>query len=489
VHDPQALQSAIAHLERAKRATYARRLLGKAYVARGQALSAVLALEQFIEQRPEQYLAQLELAAAYVYADEQLQELEHLHLLDHLAGARISAPDVSGQARYAPVDWQSEYVYPTTFSLPPEYGERPTLFVHAGSQVTWTVVLTQPSVLRFGMGQAPSSLGWGGDGATFEVFVDGERVFLEHLEPDRAQGGWHEREVDLSSYQGQSLSLSLATTPGPTGDVTGDWAGWAEPRLEDPRASAARQIVKGKPWRAKWYEMGIEPADWIRAGEAARGSKQYEIALAWYGWAERLSAGKGDAWYYRGILYEDRKRWTEALDAYERAMEASLLEVPESSLHYRAGVIYLRRLEAPRLETAIDAFEAAIAADDFADNVEAADCHYRLGDALREQRGYSPETAALFREATVIDPAHAWAHLQLGLALYRIRDDADPALESLHRALEQSPGDKWIHFYLAEIYRQEERYGEARQGYLQALAIDAEFDRARRQMEDLPDDE
>jgi tetratricopeptide (TPR) repeat protein len=286
--DRQALEAAIAHLEKATRAPYAQRLLGQAYVAQGNELRGVRALEQFVERRPKHYLAQLELAAAYVYADERLRELEYLDLLDRLDGASVSAPDLAGGTRYSAEQWQSEYAYPTTYSLPPEYGERPTLFLHAGSQVTWTVALSQPSVLRFGMGQAPESLAWGGDGATYEVFVDGERVFLEHLPLEQAREGWHEREVDLASFVGQTVQLSLATTPGPTGDVTGDWAGWGEPRLEDVEAFAYREVVKRQPWRAKWSEMGITAEAFVRAGESARETHDDSKAWAWFDWTTRI---------------------------------------------------------------------------------------------------------------------------------------------------------------------------------------------------------
>jgi len=106
-----------------------------------------------------------------------------------------------------------------------------TLFLHAGSWVTYTVALTQPAVLHFGMG-------WGGDGGTFEVFVDGVRVFLEHLTVEMAQERWQEREVDLAEHAGRTVHLTLATTPGPRWDVTADWAGWGEPRIEALEAGA-----------------------------------------------------------------------------------------------------------------------------------------------------------------------------------------------------------------------------------------------------------
>jgi tetratricopeptide (TPR) repeat protein len=491
VRDPRALAVAIAHLEKAKRAPYARRLLGQAYVARGDNLSGVLALEQFVERRPEQYLAQLELAAAYLYADERLGELETLDLLDHLNGAAISAPSLDGETRFSAKEWQSEYVYPTTYSLPPEYGDRPTLFLHAGSQVTWTVTLSEtgalsaPSVLRFGMGQAPHSLDWGGDGATFEVFVDGARVFLEHLPVEQAREGWHEREVDLSQYAGQTVQLSLATTPGPTGDVTGDWAGWGEPRLEEVDASAYRELVKRQPWRAKWNEMGVQAEDWIEAGEVAREDRAYETALAWYEWAERLSSKRGDGWYYRGLVRYDREDWPGALDAFARAVELGRFEyAPASSPHYYAGAIYQRRLSEPQIEAALAEYERALKLDDFESAWQRADAHHKRAEILWSQKAYA-EAIAGFRQAIEIYPGHSGAHLLLGVALYESEKDLAAAEAALLAAQKLSPKGKWSYYQLGRIYEQEGQQERAEQMYERAVELDPGFAEAARRLEAL----
>lgn len=50
----------------------------------------------------------------------------------------------------------------------------------------------------------PQTHNWPGDGATFEVFVNSERIFLEHVDKTMAQSGWHERMmVDLAPWAGQ----------------------------------------------------------------------------------------------------------------------------------------------------------------------------------------------------------------------------------------------------------------------------------------------
>lgn len=306
--DPQVLQIAIVHLEQASRTSWAQRLLGRAYFSQGDLLRGVKALERFVEARPDHCLGHLELAAAYALMDQRLQEIEYVDLLADLPGASVSALDLEGPVLYQPEGWKSEYVYPTTFGLPPNYGDRPTLFVHAGSQVTYTVTLAEPSILRFGMGLDPRSLDWGGDGATFEVFVDGNRIFLEHLSIEQAHKGWQEREVDLRSYTGRPFRLALVTTPGPNGDITADWAGWGNPRLEAPEAAAYRSVVSGKPWVIELRKAGVTSSDFVAQGKNAQNSGQYREAEAWYKYAIRLTADRREGWYHLARLYQNLAR-------------------------------------------------------------------------------------------------------------------------------------------------------------------------------------
>ena len=451
--------------------------------SQGDLARGVAALEQFLEKRPDHRLAHLELAAAYALTDQRLSELEYVDLVASLPGATVSAPDLQGQVEYQPEGWTSEYVYPTTFGLPPNYGDRPTLFSHAGSQVTYTVALTEPSVLRFGMGLDPRSLDWGGDGATFEVFVDGKRVFLEHLSVERAREGWQEREVDLAAYAGQTIHLALATTPGPKGDVAADWAGWGEPRVEAPEATAYRRVVSSKPWVGNWRELGVSAEDLIRTGEGMRKAQRYKEALAWFRWAELLSPGPADALYYAGLVYEDQERWEQALDAYKRGLdEGGFRQVRRSSLYYRSGLIYQLHIEPRQLDAALAAYKAAIEANKFGGAWERADCHYRRGEVLWWQRTDIPESIAEFGLATQWNPQHVSAYILMGVVTYSYHKDKDEAEALLLKAIELAPQNQWAFYHLGEIYRQESMETEAREMYKRALALDPDFSIVQEQL-------
>lgn len=484
IQDRPELDEAIVRLEQATRYSYALRLLGRAHAARGDLASSIEALERFTAQRPKNSMGHLELAAAYMRADERLQEMYSVDLLKALPDAQVMAPDLVEATPYQPEGWYSEYAYPTTFLLPPNEEGRPTLFLHAGSQVTYTLALTQPAVLSFGMGLDPQSLDWGGDGVTFEVWVDGARVFMEHLPVEVARAGWQEREVDLAAYVGHTIVLALASTPGPVGDVTADWAGWGDPRIEEMAAAGYRVKVRGKPWLDEWRLAGVGASDLIHAGEGAREQGGYEEALRWYEWALQVDPDLGDPWYYIGLLYEDQERWEEALAAYERASALNhLVQVHQSSPYDRSGIIYQRRLEEPQLEKALAAYDAALEADDFDAPWEAGNCQYRRGEVLRQQGAGPDEYIAAFQRAIELNPMHTWAHAQLGLAIYERDRDLTRSEAELLKALELDADNKWFLYYLGEIYVAERDLTRASSMYELALRIDPGFQQAKERLD------
>lgn len=238
-------QTAAGYLQRAvqfdRRNSHAYRLLGQAYLAQGQAAPAAQALQQFVERRPQHPAGQMELAQALDAARAALPGLIDADLVSLAAEATISTPDqVDGHPFRA-----GDYVYTRTLALYAPSDAVQGLFLHPASAVTYTLTLTRPVHLRFGLGNVLYAPEWQGDGVTFEVWVNGERLFLEHLTPDMARQGWQWREVDLAAYTGQTIRLRLATTPGPVGDLTADWAVWGRPRVEAPEALSYWQALTG----------------------------------------------------------------------------------------------------------------------------------------------------------------------------------------------------------------------------------------------------
>lgn len=138
VYDQDALHRAIDHLQQIPGSAQAWRLLGRGYVAQGDWLAGIHALEQFTAARPQNPLGHLELAAAYRLGEDYFQEFDQIDLLSRLSEASLTAPDLQGSVRYHAENWDSQYIYPTQFALPPFELECPTLFLHAGSRITWS---------------------------------------------------------------------------------------------------------------------------------------------------------------------------------------------------------------------------------------------------------------------------------------------------------------------------------------------------------------
>ena len=65
------------------------------------------------------------------------------------------------------------------------------------------------------------------DGATFIVSVQEVKIFREHYNQRR----WKHISLDLTSYQGQQVTLRFTTNPGPNGDPGWDWPNWGEPKI------------------------------------------------------------------------------------------------------------------------------------------------------------------------------------------------------------------------------------------------------------------
>jgi len=235
---------------------------------------------------------------------------------------------------------------------------------------------------------------------------------------------------------------------------------------------------------AVWQAAVGMTEEFIQRGEQARNAERYEEALEWYARAAEVEPGLGDVWYYMGLTYEEMEQWERALRAYQRAAEADAsASVGKSNSYYRIGMIYQQRMDPRQPEKALEAFEAAIAADDFLDDREAADTHYRRGAILRQLGREPAEYIAEFQKAIDMNPRHAFAHILLGTAYYVQSKDVTAAEAEIRRALEINPRNKWAYLHLGDIYRQEGQCNQASLMYRNALEIDPAFELARKRQE------
>jgi hypothetical protein len=121
---------------------------------------------------------------------------------------------------------------------------REVLFVHpapSGSVALVYPVRIEPgTTFRACLAMAPEAWTLEGDGVTFSIYVEddtgmhlvhGRYVDPKHHQQDRR---WVPVQVNLAPFGGKLVRLILVTGSGPAGDQRYDWAGWGEPRLEQP---------------------------------------------------------------------------------------------------------------------------------------------------------------------------------------------------------------------------------------------------------------
>ncbi len=123
-----------------------------------------------------------------------------------------------------------EYVRKTTLNI----NERPKffLFQHPTSSITYTLEAPKESFLQFSTAISNEAWDRGGDGVQFDITLGdgtGERqLFSEYVNPAQklSDRRWRDHKLALNDWAGQTVTLTLTTTPGPLNDDRFDWSGW-----------------------------------------------------------------------------------------------------------------------------------------------------------------------------------------------------------------------------------------------------------------------
>jgi tetratricopeptide (TPR) repeat protein len=172
-----------------------------------------------------------------------------------------------------------------------------------------------------------------------------------------------------------------------------------------------------------------------------------------------------DFWYRKGNALFDLKRYEEALEAYEKAIELN----PEDAADAWNGKG--SALEAlGRYEEALEAYEKAIELNP----EDAADAWYDKGDALFDLKRYDEALEAYEKaiELNLEDAADAW--YDKGNALYNLKR-YDEALEAYEKAIElnlENPADAW--YDKGDALHNLKRYDEALEAYEKAIELNLE---------------
>lgn len=118
---------------------------------------------------------------------------------------------------------------------------RAVLFQHPPSQLDFQVAV--PTAGRLDFDLALSNEVWrlgAGDGVEFTIKLSDKTdtfvLFSEYLDPKNilSHRRWNERSVDLDTWAGQAVTITLQTLEGPNGNSLYDWAGWGAPQIFQP---------------------------------------------------------------------------------------------------------------------------------------------------------------------------------------------------------------------------------------------------------------
>jgi hypothetical protein len=137
---------------------------------------------------------------------------------------------------------------------------RTALLAHPPQQFSVKLKVPQAlSTLDFSIGLDPDVfMPQYGDGVTFRVtLLNGNSpwdLYSRHIDPknDPCQRKWFDESIDLARWAGQEVTLNFSTDPGPTGDISWDWAYWGSISLSTdttPNQSGQDQLFYERVYR------------------------------------------------------------------------------------------------------------------------------------------------------------------------------------------------------------------------------------------------
>lgn len=105
----------------------------------------------------------------------------------------------------------------------------------SASRIAWTVTIPENAHLVVSGGLREEAWTQKGDGVVFRISMNDDEVLNTVVDPfgDPSARRWHDFDIDLSEFAGETLNVFLKTFPSPPGsnDTNGDLPVWGEPRI------------------------------------------------------------------------------------------------------------------------------------------------------------------------------------------------------------------------------------------------------------------
>ncbi len=190
-----------------------------------------------------------------------------------------------------------------------------------------------------------------------------------------------------------------------------------------------------------------------------------------------------DAYHDKGKAYLDDKRYTEAIEVFQKAinLDADIGDNSQPSplenthIHAHLGAAYIGM---QAYQNAIEALEKAVKLDS-----DLVDAHYNLGIAYVEQ-GHADKAISHFERAIAIAPNFKRAHYNLARA-HRESSNSEAATHALTETLRLDPKYKPAHELADTIkhehynkgitYLNDENYSEAATAFQNVITLDPNF--------------
>jgi tetratricopeptide (TPR) repeat protein len=222
----------------------------------------------------------------------------------------------------------------------------------------------------------------------------------------------------------------------------------------------------------------------LLSGQDLQETGDYDGALTCFQKAADVDSDLRDVWYFMGSLQQEMKAWDQALTSFEEAAECVRGRlIGESDAYFKIGYLrqhYIRPLD---WDAVWQAYERAIAADDFRIGwlpqqtyiqrgnllswqerweqavveyqkaLELNDRSLRVRKALADayvQKGDFSKAESVLREAVTLAPRSSEAYAALG-DFYRGADALEPAIEAYAEALRLDPDNVEIQNILREL--------------------------------------
>jgi hypothetical protein len=115
------------------------------------------------------------------------------------------------------------------------------LFQHPNSWIAYKLYIPPDAILDFSLTLSPET--WQldkGDGVQFDIYIENDskslNIFSTYIDPKNipSDRSWHNYEINLSTWAGETVTITFNTGCGPSNDCRYDWAGWGEPRILIP---------------------------------------------------------------------------------------------------------------------------------------------------------------------------------------------------------------------------------------------------------------